>query len=363
MIAVVLAEDAMIAVVLVASASPRLRGHRDDDQRDVRRDVRDDRGRDESDYDDRYRSERDDLESESSRYGEPLPLPAAEERPSPFDASPFDAPPREFEDSSIEAREESLEFDEEPADDDFAGSDMSDSQETARDTGLAEGALPTRRRRRRRGRRGVLREDAFLGIDRLATEDLVGHEPPVAEQRREDRTEDRDDISLGEEITSIEIGGDEDNGDPAAAGESDLQRRRRRRRRRGRGSKERSSDRTRGDDSAADEDDDAEMPRHDRAPLAEIGDENRRDAADEDDEFDAQEEDTERPSKNLHREVTPWAEAIGFIVSANMEARGEAQAAGERAKGAIEGSGFPPPAAAGELRASSGQGSASERRA
>jgi hypothetical protein len=32
-------------------------------------------------------------------------------------------------------------------------------------------------------------------------------------------------------------------------------------------------------------------------------------------------EETGRPSKNLHREVTPWAEAIGFIVGANMEAR------------------------------------------
>jgi hypothetical protein len=236
---------------------------------------------------------------------------------------PFDVPPMELEDSSFESREERSEYADEPTDDDFGDTGVSEAQETARDTGQAEGDLPSRRRRRRRGRRGVHREDAYLGIDRLATEDIVGRPPAAAEERREDSIEDREDISLGEEIRSIEIGGDEDDDESAPASESDVQRKRRRRRRRGRGSKERSADKGRTDVSTDDADEDIEAFGHDRGQGADARDLRERDNADadeDDDELDVT-DDSGRPSKNLHREVTPWAEAIGFIVSNNMEAR------------------------------------------
>jgi hypothetical protein len=64
--------------------------------------------------------------------------------------------------------------------------------------------------------------------------------------------------------------------------------------------------------------DDDESPRQASRPVA--SDEEESDTEDEDDELDAR-EDTGRTNKNLHREVTPWAEAIGFIVNSNMEAR------------------------------------------
>jgi hypothetical protein len=228
-------------------------------------------------------------------------------------------PPMEMEESGLPAREVSRAFGEDTTEDDFAEADGNDVQDAVDSAGPAEAATAPRRRRRRRGRRGVHREDAFLGIDRLATEDIVGHEPSAAVQPAEEPSADQEDISLGEEITSIEIGGDEENGETAPASESEVQRKRRRRRRRGRGVKERSAGRAR-DDSPFDAEDDAETPRTDRPPRPAAHDEKRHDMADEDDELDEQEE-TGRPNKNLHREVTPWAEAIGFIVNANMEAR------------------------------------------
>jgi hypothetical protein len=231
-------------------------------------------------------------------------------------AAPCGVPSIELDDSSIEARDISSEF-AEATDDDFVDAGDSDLHDTPGDAGPAEGALPSRRRRRRRGRRGVHREDAFLGIDRLATDDIVGHEPPSTSQPLEEPVEDREGISLGEELTSIEIDGDEENGEPAPSSESEVQRKRRRRRRRGRGSKEQSADRSRADDSGPDTEDDSDAPRRER--LRPAGrEEQRPEAEDIDDDL---EEDTGRPNKNLHREVTPWAEAIGFIVNTNMEAR------------------------------------------
>jgi hypothetical protein len=232
----------------------------------------------------------------------------------------------EFDDSNFEAREVTPEFAEAPTDDDLGNADLNDVQDSGPDVGVAEGAVPSRRRRRRRGRRGVHREDAFLGIDRLATEDIVGRPPAADEERTEGAVEDREEISLGDEIRSIEIDADEDDGEPAPASESDKERKRRRRRRRGRGSKERSADKGRADVSTEETDEDTETVRRDREPRPDARDMRQhdlrqRDDADADDDELEGPDDTGRPSKNLHREVTPWAEAIGFIVSTNMEAR------------------------------------------
>ena len=53
----------------------------------------------------------------------------------------------------------------------------------------------------------------------------------------------------------------------------------------------------------------------------------RRTSSDEDGDQDER-EDGIRSNKNLHREVTPWAEAIGFIVNSNLEARARAPSGG-----------------------------------
>jgi hypothetical protein len=157
------------------------------------------------------------LEAPSSRYDEPLPSQEIEER-----GSSFDSPSMELEDSSFAARQESPEPGERTLDDDFGDSEADDVQGAVGDEIPAEGATPSRRRRRRRGRRGVHREDAFLGIDRLATEDIVGHEPPALLQPTEEADAYPEEISLDEEITSIEIGGDEEHGQRAPAGESEV---------------------------------------------------------------------------------------------------------------------------------------------
>jgi hypothetical protein len=258
------------------------------------------------------------LDSESSRYDETLSSPMAEERP-----SAFDMPPMELDDAVIEGREATPEFAEGPSDDDFGDDDLNDIQETAPEAGVAESAVPSRRRRRRRGRRGVHREDAFLGIERLATEDIVGRPPASTEARMEDSVEEREENLLGEEIGSIEIGGhdDDDEGEAPPASESDVQRKRRRRRRRGRGSKERFADKGPADVSTEDADDDTEAFGHDRDQMPDARVMRQRDKTDADDDDLDEPDESGRPSKNLHREVTPWAEAIGFIVSTNMEAR------------------------------------------
>lgn len=287
------------------------RGSRDDD----RRETREDRGQ-QRDYGDRYRSDREELETQRSGYDEHRSSPMAEEH-----AAPFDVPPMELDDSVIEARDITPEFAEAPSDDDFGDADSNDLQDSVHDLGVAEGTVPSRRRRRRRGRRGVHREDAFLGIDRLATEDIVGRPPAAAEERREDSVEDREEISLGEEIRSIEIGGDEDDDESAPVSEADKERKRRRRRRRGRGSKERSADKGRVDVSTDETDEDTEAFGRDRDERPDAREMRQRDKADADDDELDEPDDNGRPSKNLHREVTPWAEAIGFIVSTNMEAR------------------------------------------
>ena len=62
-----------------------------------------------------------------------------------------------------------------------------------------------------RGRRGVLREDLFLGIDRLATEDLTDLEVESSESLDEaaEPPEAMPHSLIGEEITAIEVVGDD----------------------------------------------------------------------------------------------------------------------------------------------------------
>ena len=52
----------------------------------------------------------------------------------------------------------------------------------------------------------MIREDSILGIDRLATEDIVEH--IASEERSDSATEPpvQDDGSFSEEITSVEVG-------------------------------------------------------------------------------------------------------------------------------------------------------------
>jgi hypothetical protein len=54
------------------------------------------------------------------------------------------------------------------------------------------------------------------------------------------------------------------------------------------------------------------------------------DTDDADDDGELDEAGVVRPNKNLHRECTPWAEAIGFIVDANMEARARSPGGGSQ---------------------------------
>jgi hypothetical protein len=185
-----------------------------------------------------------------------------------------------------------------------------------------------------------MREDAFLGIERLATEDLTLHESVESKPEARDRADDRDESDIGEEITSIEIGGEEETVDGAESIESEAQRKRRRRRRRGRrvkgrGEPERGDSETTDTESDSDtrdeveQEEDEDRPQRRRRPEA--GVEKRQDDEDEDDDLDDGEEGA-RPNKNLHREVTPWAEAIGYIVSANMEARAKSPGGGQRGR-------------------------------
>jgi hypothetical protein len=252
---------------------------------------------------------------------------------------PFAAPEFELQDSRLQAEESRLELEEETAEADF-GEEQEGSREAA-----GEGPPTSRRRRRRRGRRGVMREDAFLGIERLAMEDIAVHESvePPAEPR--DESEGRDDAGIGEEITSIVIGGDEEprdrvhDADRAESEESEFQHKRRRRRRRGRRVKERDAESQRADIEAADEelddsrrerDEEADEDRPQRARRSDARVEKRSVEEDGDDLDD--DEDAPRPNKNLHKEVTPWAEAIGYIVSANMEARARNPGGGQRGR-------------------------------
>jgi hypothetical protein len=184
-----------------------------------------------------------------------------------------------------------------------------------------------------------MREDAFLGIERLAMEDITAHEPVETRPKSRGDAEDRDDADIGEEITSIVIGGDEEPMDQSPdvertdADESEAQRKRRRRRRRGRRVKERNGepDGAEAEAAGADLDDDRsevdeDRPHRQRRP----GVQKRRDEENGDDLED--DDDRARPNKNLHREVTPWAEAIGYIVSANMEARARSPGGGQRGR-------------------------------
>jgi len=165
----------------------------------------------------------------------------------------------------------------------------------------------------------MTREDAILGIDRLATEDIVEHVTP--EERSESATEpsEQDEGSFSEEITSVEVGEAERDHEERIDG-AEAPRRRRRRRRGGRSREGAAADRD-ADGTAKDR-----PKRESRSAHAEkaIHD----DADEDDDEGELDEAGVVRPNKNLHRECTPWAEAIGFIVDANMEARARSPGGG-----------------------------------
>ena len=252
----------------------------------------------------------------------------------------FAAPEFELQDSSLQAEESRLELEEETAEADFG-----DEQEMAREAGGAEGPPTSRRRRRRRGRRGVMREDSFLGIERLAMEDISVHEAIEPRTEPRDEAEDRDDSEIGEAITSIEIGGDEEPMDRvqdrhrAETEEEEVQRKRRRRRRRGRRVKERDGESPRADSEVAEEDpdisrrDENEEVEDDRLQRPRRSDARveKREVEEDDDDLD-DEDDAPRPNRNLHKEVTPWAEAIGYIVSANMESRARNPGGGQRGR-------------------------------
>jgi hypothetical protein len=250
----------------------------------------------------------------------------------------FGAPGFELQDSALQAEEGRLDLN-----DDSADADRGDDLEAGGEAPGEEGTPTSRRRRRRRGRRGVMREDAFLGIERLAMEDIAihkAHEPadePGAAPHGQDEFEIGDEI--GDEITSIEIGGEEIF-DRAERDESDAAPKRRRRRRRGRRSKERTADSESADlesDDAALEDEEheeADEAAEDRpARQRRAGSQNARGRAVRGRDSEAEDgDDTERPNKNLHREVTPWAEAIGYIVSANLESRARSPSGGQRGR-------------------------------
>jgi hypothetical protein len=176
-----------------------------------------------------------------------------------------------------------------------------------------------------------MREDAFLGIERLVTDDIVdregaGREAPPGVESELDREIDSDldsNVTDRDEITSVEFGSDEEL---SQAEDSDQSRQRRHRRRRGRRSKGRSDKSPRG---ASDEgrDDSSESRRG--PPTDRLGDEDEDENGGETDEALDGDEAT-RPSKSVHREVTSWREAIGFIVNTNLEARARNPGGGQK---------------------------------
>lgn len=131
-----------------------------------------------------------------------------------------------------------------------------------------------------------------------------------------------DDGDIGEEDTGIVVTGEETLAREAGEEEEESDeearkrhRRRRRGRRRGRGEKVEKGERV----ESREEREGERLDRHRDAEEA-IGDEDE----------DEEEGDEAGRSKNLHRDVTPWAEAIGFIVNTNMEARGRHPGDGHR---------------------------------
>jgi ribonuclease E len=184
----------------------------------------------------------------------------------------------------------------------------------------------------------MIREDAFLGIERLATEDIAYREPPTELRAAGslDEVDSSGERLSSEEIESIEVGGGEATMDRADSEESDDEPRRRRRRRRGRRSKER------GEKQSDLEDADEEVTGFADEAIVRSGEDQRADEGrreersrgdkrriETDEEEDAEDRgDGPRSNKNLHREVTPWAEAIGIIVNSNLEARARAPSGG-----------------------------------
>ena len=241
---------------------------------------------------------------------------------------PFGSAPMELQDSDIQKAESRLERGEATEDRDFG-----DEQDAGRGPDSREESPAVRRRRRRRGRHSASREDAFLGIERLATEDIVdreaaGREVPPDVDSELDREMDREldsDVVDRDEITAVEFGGDEEH---SQAEESEQSRQRRHRRRRGRRSRGRSEGSPRGvTGEGRDDRSESRSGPHAESPEDEDEDEDENDSETDD----AMEgEEAARPSKSLHREVTSWREAIGFIVNTNLEARARSPGGGQK---------------------------------
>jgi hypothetical protein len=237
--------------------------------------------------------------------------------------------------ASLELQDSSLQAEESRLGEDAAEEDFGDEPSSNVDESGANAAPASRRRRRRRGRRGVMREDAYLGIERLATEDLTQFDAGTAEPAREtaDAREEDDELFVGEEISSIEIA-HPDEADRETE-DSELPAKRRRRRRRGRRSQERPASAAPAHDETFDEDDEDDGIDEDEDAVE--GDERERvrpgkrrlAAADSGGESGRE---GDRSNKNLHREVTAWSEAVGYIISTNMEARARNPSAGQRGR-------------------------------
>ncbi|MDZ4821666.1 MAG: hypothetical protein SGJ20_22125 [Planctomycetota bacterium] len=184
------------------------------------------------------------------------------------------------------------------------------------------------KRRRRRGRRRPRAADESLGMQRLATDDLINVTaepgPTAGDFDSSDRNEFADPDSLEHELGSeVDADGNRSEGSDSAGGKSDDEEgatRKRRRRRRGKRSSraketsasgEKNAESSNADGFSGSEDDDDD---NDDLPQME---------ADDGDDLDSDDDDGDGAprSRNLHRECTPWKEAIGHIVSANMEAR------------------------------------------
>jgi hypothetical protein len=245
----------------------------------------------------------------------------------------FSETPLELDDSGVEEQQSRLELNEQGEEGEFETGEMPSAE-----TRPGEAAPTGRRRhRRRRGRRGVTREDAFLGIERLSTEDIVGREGPASDAASTAGRADMDEtilreegITIGEEITSVEIGGETENGESEEREYPEMAPKRRRRRRRGRRSREPADGAQQGEGEG--EGEGTETGESDeRAPRRARNEQVRAGEGENDDDDDDRDDET-RSNKNLHREVTPWAEAIGFIVNANMEARGRSGGDGGRGR-------------------------------
>jgi hypothetical protein len=240
----------------------------------------------------------------------------------PDEAARFEEAPQR-DDERFEERETRQADERSPAEelDSLLGDEIDEPVDESGEAG-EDATSPRRRRRRRRGHRG--REDAVLGIERMATDDMLDLDVEPM-----DDAETLSDLTVAREM-ALESSGVEPKSEGAgtdvepeaeAEEESQEEERRGRRRRRRRGRRK-----GRGDEA------------HSTGGEHEDGNGEADDLGDDEDESagaDAETDDHENGSsrnKSLHKDVTPWVEAVGIIVSANLETRARNPGGGNRGR-------------------------------